>query len=118
VFAGITMVMIGTWWIIAGLVGLIDDDFYVDTRDYPFKFNTTAWGWIHIILGAIVLLAGLGIFSGAVWARILGVIMAFLAALVGFAWLPWYPLWAILIIIASFGVIWALTAHGRDISEV
>jgi hypothetical protein len=118
VFAGITMLMIGAWWIIAGLVGLIDDNFYVTTRKYVFKFDTTAWGWIHLILGAVVLLAGLGVFSGAIWARTVGVFVAFLAALVGFAWLPWYPLWAVLIVIASFSVIWALTAHGRDVREV
>ena len=118
VFAGITMLMIGVWWIIAGLVALIDDNFYVTTRNYIFKFDTTAWGWIHLIIGVIVLLAGFGLFSGAIWARIVGVGAAFLAVLVGFAWLPWYPFWAILIVIASFSVIWALTVHGRDVRDV
>jgi hypothetical protein len=118
VFAGIMMFMIGAWWIIAGLVALIDDNFYVATRNYIFKFDTTTWGWIHLIVGAVVFLAGLGVFSGAIWARMVGVVAAFLAALVGFAWLPWYPFWAILIVIASFSVIWALTVHGRDIREV
>jgi hypothetical protein len=71
-----------------------------------------------LILGLLVLLAGFGLFSGAVWARTIGVMMALIAALAGFAWLPWYPFWAILIVVASVSVIWALTAHGRDISEV
>lgn len=117
-FAAITMLLIGAWWIIAGLVALIDNNFYVATRNYIFKFSTTGWGWIHIITGVVVLLAGVGLFSGAVWARTVGVIMAIWAALVGFAWLPWYPIWAIVIIAASFTVIWALTAHGRDITEI
>src|SRR5689334_5512433 len=114
-FAGIMMVMIGFWWVFAGLVGLINNDFYATTKNYIFKFDTTAWGWIHLIVGVLVLLAGFGLFSGAVWARTVGVFMALLATLVGFAWLPWYPFWAILIIVASISVIWALTAHGRDI---
>ena len=116
-FAGCMMLMTGVWWIIAGLVGVINDDFYVTTPKYIFEFDTTAWGWIHLVVGILVLLAGIGLFSGAVWARIVGVVMAFLATLVGFAWLPWYPLWAILIIVASVTVIWALIAHGRDISQ-
>lgn len=117
-FAAITMLLIGVWWIIAGLVGVIDDNFYVTTRNYVFKFDTTWWGWIHLITGAIVVLAGFWLFTGAVWARTVGVIMAIWAALLAFAWLPWYPIWAIIIVAASITVMWALTAHGRDITEV
>ena len=115
-FAALSMLLIGAWWIIAGLVGLINNSFYVSTRNYVFKFSPTSWGWIHLITGIIVLLAGVGLFSGAVWARTVGVIMALWAALVGFAWLPWYPIWAIIIVATSFTVMWALTAHGRDIA--
>jgi hypothetical protein len=117
-FAAFMMLMTGAWWIIAGLVGIVNDDFFVTTRKYIFEFDTTAWGWIHLIVGVLVLLAGLGLFSGAVWARTVGVVMAFLATLIGFAWLPWYPLWAILIVVASVTVIWALTAHGKDVTRV
>ncbi|HEX6871772.1 MAG TPA: hypothetical protein VF163_11795 [Micromonosporaceae bacterium] len=116
-FAACMMILTGCWWIIAGLVGLINDEFWVTTRNYVFKFDATAWGWIHLIVGILVLLAGFGLFTGAMWARIIGILMAFLAALAGFAWLPWYPIWAILMVIASVSVIWALTAHGRDITE-
>jgi len=117
-FAAFMMILIGAWWIIAGLVALVNDNFYVATRNYIFKFDATTWGWILLIIGILVLLAGFGLFSGAVWARTVGVFMGLLAALAGFAWLPWYPFWAILIVVASVAVIWALTAHGRDISEV
>ena len=116
-FAAIMMIIIGVWWIIAGLIGIIDDNFYVTTANYVFKFDRTAWGWIHLITGIVVLLAGCWLFTGAVWARIIGVIMAIWTAFVGFAWLPWYPIWAILIVAASVFVIWALTAHGRDIAQ-
>jgi hypothetical protein len=117
-FAAFMMIMIGGWWVIAGLVALFNDDFYVETRKYVFQFDATTWGWIHLIVGILVLLAGFGLFSGAVWARTVGVLMALLTTLVGFAWLPWYPFWAILIVIASITVIWALTAHGRDIAQM
>lgn len=117
-FAAFMMILIGGWWVIAGLVALVNDEFFVETRKYIFRFDATTWGWIHLIVGILVLLAGFGLFSGAVWARTVGVLMALLTTLVGFAWLPWYPFWAILIVIASITVVWALTAHGRDIAQM
>ena len=118
VFAAFMMILLGCWWVIVGIVGLIDDDFYVRTRHYVFEFDTTSWGWIHLIVGAIVLISGFALYTGAVWARTVGVFVALLAALVAFAWLPWYPIWAILMVVAAISVIWALTAHGRDMAEM
>lgn len=117
-FAAMIMAIIGVWWLFAGLVALVNDEFYVATPKYIFQFDATTWGWIHLLLGIVVLLAGIALFRGAVWARTLGVIMALLTTLIGFAWVPWYPVWGILIIAAAIAVIWALTAHGRDITRV
>ena len=116
-FAAVMMIMGGIWWIIAGIVALVNDAFYVVGQEYIFQFDTTTWGWIHLLLGIVVLLAGFYLFSGAVWARIVGVIIAVLWALVAFAWMPWYPVWGIMFIAVSVFVIWALTAHGRDIVD-
>jgi len=114
--AGILMVMLGGWWIIAGIVALANESFYVVGQEYIFQFDVTTWGWIHLILGIVVLLAGIALFSGAVWARTVGVILAVISGLIAFAWLPWYPVWAILFVTLSVFTIWALTAHGRDIA--
>ncbi len=84
-FAGIMMVMGGIWWIMAGIVALANDTFYVVGEDYIFQFNVTTWGWIHLLLGIVVLLAGFYLFTGAVWARTIGVIVAVLMALIAFA---------------------------------
>lgn len=73
---------------------------------------------IHVIVGAITVLAGIGLFSGAVWARTVAVAIAAVSILVNFAWLPYYPLWSILIIAFDMFVIWALTAHGRDVVAI
>ena len=116
-FAGIIMVLGGIWWIFMGIVALANDTFFVVVPDYIFKFDVTTWGWIHIILGIVIMLAGFYLFSGAVWARTVGVIITVLWALFAFAWLPWYPVWAILQVAASVFVIWALTMHGTDIVE-
>jgi hypothetical protein len=72
-------------------------------------------GWIHLIGGLIVMFAGFGLFSGAVWARTVGVIVAVISAIVNLAWMPWYPVWSIAMVAIAITVIWALTAHGRDI---
>ena len=71
-FAGFMMIMLGAFHAVAGLVGIIDDQFYVTTQKYVFQFDRTTWGWIHLIVGIIVVLAGFGVFSGALWARIVG----------------------------------------------
>lgn len=117
-FAGILMMMMGFWWIISGFVALLDSEFYIVTLRWIFQFDVSVWGWIHLILGIVILASGCGLFLGAVWARIVGVILAGLAGLLAFAWLPYYPVWAILFIAISVAVIWALTVHGRDITEV
>ena len=114
-FAAIMMLVMGIWWFIAGLAAIIEDTFFVVTEDYIFKFDVTAWGWIHLILAVVVIAAAFGLFAAATWARVVGVIMAVLAGLVAFAWVPYYPVWGILFIVASVAVIWALTAHGEDI---
>jgi hypothetical protein len=117
VFAAIMMTLQGIWWTIAGLVALFNDEFYVVGQEYIFQFDVTSWGWIHLIVGVVLIAASVGLYSGAMWARITGVIMASIAMIVAFAWLPWYPIWALMFIGASVAVIWALTAHGRDITR-
>lgn len=116
-FAGVMMVVMGGWWIISGLVAIVNDSFFVVTREWVFEFDVTTWGWIHLILGIVILLAGFYLFTGAVWARTVGVIIAVLEALVAFAWMPYYPVWGIIFVAISIAVIWALTAHGEDITE-
>ena len=116
VFAAFMMIMIGVFHAIAGLAGIIEDEFYAVTPNYVFEFDATTWGWIHLLLGIVIVLAGFGLFSGAVWARTVGVILALVSAVGNFAFIPWYPVWSIVMIAINVAVIWALTAHGRDIT--
>jgi len=115
-FAGVVLVMIGLFQAIAGLVALIDDQFYVVTEEWVFQFDSTTWGWIHLVVGVVLVLAGIGIFTGNVLARTIGVFVALVSGVVAFMWVPYYPVWAIVIIALDIAVIWALTAHGRDIA--
>ena len=117
VFAGTIMIMIGVMHVFQGIVALVNDTFYVAGEEWVLQLDVTSWGWVHLILGAVVALAGFFVFSGAVWARTIGVIMAVLSGLASFAWLPYYPVWALVVIALDVFVIWALTAHGREIAE-
>lgn len=115
-FAGIMLIMVGIFDVIQGLVAIFDDEFFVVTQEWVFEFDITTWGWVQLILGVILIASGVGIFSGNVAGRTVGVIAAGLGALANFAWLPYYPIWSVIIIAVCVAIIWALTAHGRDIT--
>lgn len=116
-FAGVMLIMIGAMDIIQGLVALFNDEFYVVTQEWVFEFDLTAWGWIQLVLGVVLIASGIGIFSGHAAGRTVGVIVAGLAAIVNFSWLPYYPVWSVIVVAICVAVIWALTAHGRDIAS-
>lgn len=116
-FAAVMMVLIGFFHGFAGLVGVLEDELFVLANGYVLELDATTWGWIHLIAGAIVFIAGLSLLSGATWARVIGVIIASLSIVANFAWLPWYPWWSIVMIAAGAFVIWALTVHGSDVAE-
>lgn len=117
-FAAVMLIFGGCFQAIAGLVALVNDEFWVIGEEWVFQFDATTWGWIHLLLGLVLVLSGIGVMSGNLAARTVGVIIALISGVVAFAWLPWYPVWAILIIAVDASVIWALTAHGRDVAEV
>lgn len=118
VFAAVMMMMIGAFQAIQGIIALANDTFYVVGQEYVFQFDVTTWGWIHLILGVVVAVAGYFVLQAKVWARTVGVIVAVISALFNFAWLPYYPVWSILIIALNVFVIWALTVRGRDVTRV
>ncbi|WP_344510272.1 DUF7144 family membrane protein [Dactylosporangium maewongense] len=114
VFGGSMMVVIGIFQIVVGLTAIFEDTFYVLTDNYLFGFNVETWGWIHLALGVVVAAGGVGVLAGQVWARVLGIILAAISAIANFLFLPYYPLWSMLIIAADVAVIWALTKNDRN----
>lgn len=117
IYAAVWMWILGFFHALAGLVAIFEDEILVATPNYLMQFDVTTWGWIHLTLGVVVLLAGFAVFRGAVWARTLGVIFAFISIVAVFAWLPYYPIWGFAMLAADAFVIWALTVHGRDITR-
>jgi len=86
--AAIILIIGGMLHTMQGVVGLATNEFYVTTQKWIFQFDLTTWGWIHILLGIVAILAGIGLFSGAVWARTVGVIIAAISIFANFVWLP------------------------------
>jgi hypothetical protein len=116
-FAALMLSLQGIWWMLTGLVGIVEDEFYVVGQEYIFQFDITTWGWTHLVFGVVLLAAGMALLTGSTWARVVGVVVASFAMILAFAWLPWYPLWALLFVAVSIAVIWALTVHGREVAR-
>ncbi len=114
VFAATMMIIGGSLSIIFGLVAALNDEWVAFTNAGAVFLDVSQWGWVHILLGLLVLLCGFGVLSGNLFARTIGVIVA-AANLVGnFFVVPLYPIWALTLIVLDILIIWALTAHGRE----
>jgi hypothetical protein len=111
-FAATIMTLIGTYQALAGLVAIIDDEFYVVARNYTFDIDVTVWGWIHLIIGALIVATGLCLFARQTWAGVAAIMLCMLSALSNFFFIPYYPIWALLVIGLNIWVIWALTRPG------
>jgi hypothetical protein len=116
VFASVIMIIGGTLNLFWGLVAILNDDWVgwnAETSTAVFV-DLTTWGWIQILIGAVVVLAGFGVLTGNILARTIGVIIASLSLIASFFVIPVHPIWAITIIAIDMLVIWALTAHGAE----
>jgi H+/Cl- antiporter ClcA len=111
VFAGAMLLTVGVLQILQAIVALVDDEFYVVGDEYTFKFDTTTWGWIHLVLGALMVLIGFFIFTGNPWARGAGIGIAILAIIGNFMWMEYYPFWSIVLIALDVAIIWALATY-------
>ena len=116
-FAAIMMIMVGCFQALQGLIAILENEFYVVTREYTFQFDATTWGWVHLIFGVVVAFAGWGLLSGRTWARTVAIFLAVLSAIANFAFIPYYPFWSLLIITLDIFVIWAVAAHGGQLRE-
>ena len=116
--AAVVLILAGVMHAMQGVVGLATNEFYVVTRRWLFQFDVTTWGWVHVLVGLIGAATGAALLSGASWARIVGVVIAAVSVIANFLWLPYYPLWAVIIIAFDLFVIWALIVSWQDIKNV
>lgn len=115
-FGSMMMMLLGSFHLVAGFVALFQDDYFlVGPNGLMVDVDYTTWGWTHLIGGALILATGIAVLFGQMWARIAGVAIAMLSALVNLAFIEAYPLWSMIMIGFDVAVIWALTVHGGEI---
>jgi nitrate reductase NapE component len=113
-FAAILLFIAGVLDLFRGIMAIADDDVYVSTPNYVFKFDLTSWGWIQLALGVIAMSVSVGLFSRATWARVVGVGIAGLLIIANFLSIPYYPVWSLTLIAMYAFVIWALCVVRRE----
>lgn len=119
IFAGVTMIVLGAFSIIEGLVAVFQRSYYlVGPNNLLVHVNYSTWGWVHFGIGVAVVLVGFGVMTGAMVARVLGIALAVISAIVNLAFIAAYPVWGIIIIALDVLVIYALAVHGREMKYV
>jgi len=117
-FAGIMMLMVGAFQVIEALTALFNQNYLlVKSSGLVVHVNIATWGWVHLILGVVAVLAGFAVIAGRMWGRVIGIIMAGLSAIVNLAYIAAYPLWSITIIAVDVLVIYALAVHGGELKH-
>jgi hypothetical protein len=114
VFAGVIMIVAGAFQGVEGLAGIVNDQYLVVLENYFVAFDLTVWGWLHLLVGLALLAIGIFLIRGATWARVAGMIVAGISALLNFVWLPHSPWWSLLVIGIDILVIWALANYRQS----
>jgi hypothetical protein len=116
-FAGFMMMILGGMQAIAGLAAIFKSGFYVVSQNHLLLLDYRQWGWTALILGILIFFAGLELFRGAMWARIVAVVLAGLSFLANMAFVNSYPIWSILIMVVDVFVIYSLLVHGNELKD-
>jgi hypothetical protein len=107
-FAGTMLIMVSLFQILQGIAAVAADDVYVTGIEYVYQLDVTSWGWVHIVVGAVALATGIGVLAGQAWAYMVGIVLAVVASIANFAFLPYYPIWSAIVIAFNVAVVWAL----------
>lgn len=113
-FAGVVMIIGGAFQALEGLSGIVHDKYLVVAPSTIYAFDVTVWGVIHLLVGLALLVIGVALLRGQTWGRVAGMIVAVVSAILNFVWLPYSPLWAIMVIAVDILIVWALAAYLRQ----
>ncbi|GEC03396.1 hypothetical protein SSP24_10510 [Streptomyces spinoverrucosus] len=111
VFAGVLMLCGGLLAVLQGIAAIAADDVYARVGTYVYELNLTGWGWIHLVVGVLVAVTGWGLLMGAAWARVAGITLAALSLILQFLFLPYQPVWSVVMMAIDVFVIWALASY-------
>jgi hypothetical protein len=113
VLASALMILAGLVTIFVGITGIIRGTYFLVVPNYTYAFGPFGRGVVDLIIGAVILAAGACLLMGMMWARVVGVVLAVIMGVANFLFLPFAPLWSIVVIALSIFIIWALTTGGR-----
>jgi hypothetical protein len=116
-FAAIMLVMSGVFNAMYGFVALFHDTYYVVGPEGMLVFDLTRWGWILLIAGTLAVVSGMTLFTGALWSRIIAVVLAAVNVFIQMGFMSAYPVWSLVAIAVDIIVIWAVIVHGGDMKE-
>jgi len=115
--AGTLMLLGGLWMITVAIVALSHGHVFTTAPAYTFRYNIRGWGWLELSLGIVIFAAGMCVFLGMAWARYVGAFIAVLSAIANFVFIPYQPLWSIVMIALDAFIIWALLVPRREAYE-
>ncbi|MER5957056.1 hypothetical protein ACFC18_42075 [Streptomyces sp. NPDC056121] len=107
-FACVALLVSGPLSILMGASGIAGDTVFAASR-YTYRFDLTAWGWLHLLLGVALVVAGLGVAAGQSWGRGAGIAVAAISLITQFMFIPYYPAWSITIMALDLLIVWSLT---------
>ena len=113
-FAAVMLVGIGVCQFLVGISAVFEDDLYVNSPRYSFALDVSLWGWIHVTIGVLVVATGAALMAGQTWGRVTGIVLAGLSGLSNFLFIPYYPIWSLVVIAFDIAVIWALSTQLRN----
>lgn len=116
-FAGFLMIVMGILQSIAGLTALLKNSYFLVRNDALVVFDYTTWGWIHLLLGIVILMAGTAVINGRTWGRVVAVILAIVSVIANFVFIQAYPIWSIIAITIDILIIYAITVHGTEVEQ-
>jgi len=111
IFAGVMLFIAGTLGVVDGVSAITDSKFYAPHPRFLFG-DLHVWGWVHLVLGGLLIAAVFGIWAGAPWARWFGIAMAALGAIAHLLFIPAYPLWSLALFAIDLLIIYGLAAYG------
>ena len=113
-FAGALMVIIGFLNFFYGLAAILNDQVVVVGGHGAIIADLTAWGWVTLVIAIVLVLTGFGLFGGAEWARVVGIVIVTINAIEQVWVFPAAPLWALLIVILDVVILYNLTARWSE----
>ena len=117
-FAAGMMLLLGTLQAVEGLVAIFDPGYYkVTSSGLVVHVSYTGWGWVHLLLGAVIGISAGGVLVGNLAARTVGVILALVSAVLNLLFISAYPVWGTIVIALDVVVIYALIVHGHELRD-